>query len=99
MLSISGLHVAVIAAAMDLLFQVARASRRVALFGAFITTGIYVAGIGPPPPALRSAGMLGVSMAWRLSQRPTSPWGAWALGAFVPLVQPRIAMDVGYQLS
>ena len=99
MLSISGLHVAVIAAAMELLFQVARMSRRVSLLGAFITTGIYVAVIGAPPPALRSAGMLGVSMASRLSQRPTSPWAAWALGAFVPLVQPRIAVDVGYQLS
>jgi competence protein ComEC len=99
MLSISGLHVAVIAAAMELLFQVARISRRVSLLGAFITTGIYVAVIGAPPPALRSAGMLGVAMASRLSQRPTSPWAAWALGAFVPLVQPRIAVDLGYQLS
>jgi competence protein ComEC len=99
MLSISGLHVAVIAAAMELLFQVARLSRRVSLLGAFIATGVYVAVIGAPPPALRSAAMLGVSMASRLSQRPTSPWAAWALGAFVPLVQPRIAVDVGYQLS
>jgi competence protein ComEC len=99
MLSISGLHVAVIAAAMELLFQVARLSRRVSLLGAFVTTGVYVAVIGAPPPALRSAAMLGVSMASRLSQRPTSPWAAWALGAFVPLVQPRIAVDVGYQLS
>ncbi len=99
MLSISGLHVAVIAAAMELIFQVARLSRRVSLFGAFIATGIYVAVIGAPAPALRSAAMLGVSMASRLSQRPTSPWAAWALGAFVPLVQPRIAVDVGYQLS
>lgn len=99
MLSISGLHVAVIAAAMELLFQVARVSRRVSLFGAFIATGVYVAVIGAPPPALRSAAMLGVSMASRLCQRPTSPWAAWALGAFVPLVQPRIAVDVGYQLS
>jgi competence protein ComEC len=99
MLSISGLHVAVIAAAMELLFQVARLSRRASLLGAFITTGVYVAVIGAPPPALRSAAMLGVSMASRLSQRPTSPWAAWALGAFVPLVQPRVAVDVGYQLS
>jgi competence protein ComEC len=99
MLSISGLHVAVIAAAMELLFQVARMSRRVSLLGAFIATGIYVAVIGAPPPALRSAGMMGVAMASRLSQRPTSPWAAWALGAFVPLVQPRVAVDVGYQLS
>jgi competence protein ComEC len=99
MLSISGLHVAVIAAAMELLFQVARMSRRVSLFGAFVATGVYVAVIGAPPPALRSAAMLGVSMASRLSQRPTSPWAAWAVGALVPLVQPRIAVDVGYQLS
>jgi competence protein ComEC len=99
MLSISGLHVAVIAAAMELLFQVARMPRRVALFGAFLATGIYVAVIGAPPPALRSATMLGVSMLSRLAQRPTSPWAAWAIGALVPLLAPRTALDVGYQLS
>ena len=99
MLSISGLHVAVIAAAMELLFQVARLSRRASLLGAFITTAIYVAVIGAPPPALRSAAMLGVAMASRIFQRPTSPWAAWALGAFVPLAAPRTAIDVGYQLS
>ena len=99
MLSISGLHVAVIAAAMELLFQVARLSRRVSLLGAFVTTAIYVAVIGAPPPALRSAAMLGAAMSSRLLQRPTSPWAAWALGAFVPLVVPRTAVDVGYQLS
>jgi predicted membrane metal-binding protein len=54
MLSISGLHVAVIAAAMELLFQVARMSRRASLLGAFVTTGVYVIIIGAPPPALRS---------------------------------------------
>ncbi len=99
MLSISGLHVAVIAAAIELIFQVARMPRRAALFGAFIATGIYVVLIGAPPPALRSGAMLGVAMAARLSQRPTSPWAAWAIGAFAPLFQPRTALDVGYQLS
>ena len=99
MLSISGLHVAVIAAAMELMFQVARLSRRASLLGAFVTTAIYVAVIGVPPPALRSAAMLGVAMASRIAQRPTSPWAAWAVGAFVPLAQPRTAVDVGYQLS
>jgi competence protein ComEC len=99
MLSISGLHVAVIAAAMELLFQVARMSRRASLLGAFFTTAVYVAVIGAPAPALRSAAMLGVAMASRMAQRPTSPWAAWAVGAFVPLVQPRTAIDVGYQLS
>ena len=99
MLSISGLHVAVIAAAMELLFQVARMSRRASLLGAFVATGLYVAVIGAPPPALRSAAMLGVAMAARLAQRPTSPWAAWAIGAFVPLFSPRTMLDVGYQLS
>ena len=99
MLSISGLHVAVIAAAMELLFQVARMPRRVALLGAFVATGLYVMVIGAPPPALRSATMLGVAMISRFAQRPTSPWAAWAIGAFVPLLVPRTAIDVGYQLS
>jgi competence protein ComEC len=99
MLSISGLHVAVIAAAMELLFQVARIPRRAALLGAFVATGVYVAVIGAPPPALRSAAMLGVAMVSRLAQRPTSPWAAWAIGAFVPLFVPRTVLDVGYQLS
>jgi competence protein ComEC len=43
--------------------------------------------------------MLGVAMVSRLAQRPTSPWAAWAIGAFVPLLIPRTALDVGYQLS
>ena len=99
MLSISGLHVAVIAAAMELLFQVARLPRRVALICAFIATALYVAVIGAPAPALRSAAMLGVSMLSRLQQRPTSPWAAWALGAFIPLIAAQTILDVGYQLS
>ncbi len=99
MLSISGLHVAVIAAAMELLFVVARMPRRAALLAACVSTGIYVAVIGMPAPALRSATMLSVVMASRLAQRPTSPWAAWAIGAFIPLYAPRTALDVGYQLS
>ena len=99
MLSISGLHVAVIAAAVELLFQVGRLSRRASLIGAFGITALYVAIIGAPPPALRSATMLGVAILSRLGQRPTSVWASWAVGAFVPLVNPRTALDVGYQLS
>jgi competence protein ComEC len=99
MLSISGLHVAVIAAAMELLFVVARVPRRAALLAACVATGLYVALIGMPAPALRSASMLSVTMVSRLAQRPTSPWAAWAIGAFVPLYAPRTAIDVGYQLS
>lgn len=99
MLSISGLHVAVIASAMELLFQVARVSRRAALVAAFLSTGLYVAIIGAPAPAVRAAAMLGVTMAARMAQRPTSPWAALAIGAFAPLVDPRTVLDLGYQLS
>lgn len=99
MLSISGLHVAVIAAAMELLFVVARVSRRAALLSAFASTAVYVAIIGAPAPAVRSAAMLGVAMATRLLQRPTSPWAALAIGAFAPLIDPRTVLDLGYQLS
>ena len=99
MLSISGLHVAVIAAAVELLFQVGRLSRRASLLGAFAITAVYVAVIGAPPPAVRSATMLGVTILSQLGQRPTSVWASWAIGGLVPLVDPRIALDVGYQLS
>ena len=99
MLSISGLHVAVIASAMELIFQVARLSPRAALISAFASTVAYVAIIGAPAPAVRSAAMLGVAMATRLAQRPTSPWAALAIGALAPLIDPRTALDLGYQLS
>ncbi len=99
MLSISGLHVAVIAAAVRLLFLALRL-RPVAAAGATVAiVAVYIAVIGAPPPALRSAVMLGVSALSRSLQRPTSPWGALALGAAVPLLSPRTAMDLGYQLS
>lgn len=99
MLSISGLHVAIIAGAVLLLFQLARLPPGIASIGSLIIMAIYVVIIGAPPPALRSAGMLGVATASRLWQRPTSPWAAWAIGAFIPLVQPRVVLDLGYQLS
>src|SRR6266542_3806786 len=99
MLSISGLHIAVIAAAMQLIFQVVGASQRGSLVGSAFLTAIYVLVIGAPPPAVRSALMLGASAASKLLQRPASPWAALAVGAFVPLINPRTVLDVGYQLS
>ncbi|HUQ20234.1 MAG TPA: DNA internalization-related competence protein ComEC/Rec2 [Gemmatimonadaceae bacterium] len=99
MLSISGLHVAIIAGAVLLFFQLARLPPTAASLGSLVVMAIYVVIIGAPPPAVRSAGMLAVGTASRLWQRPTSPWAAWAIGAFIPLVQPRVVLDLGYQLS
>ena len=99
MLSISGLHVAIIAGAVVLLLQAARMPRRIASLLAVLMTIAYVAIIGSPPPAVRSAVMLAAVAASKATQRPTSPWAGLALGAFVPLYAPRTVLDLGYQLS
>jgi competence protein ComEC len=99
LLSISGLHVAIIAAAVELLLQMARMPRRTASLTALAITALYIAVIGAPAPAVRSGVMLGVTAISRVVQRPTSPWSALALGALLPLVHPRTILDLGYQLS
>ena len=99
LLSVSGLHVAIIAGAVELLLSAARASRAMSTWLALLVTAVYVIVIGAPAPAVRSAVMLGASALSRLTQRPTSPWAALALGAWAPLVNPRIIVDLGYQLS
>ncbi len=99
MLSISGLHVALIAVAVDLVFQLLRLSRRRANAATLVVIGAYVAMLGAPPPALRAAVMLGVWTLARWWQRPTSPWAVLAIGAAIPLVDPRAVTAVGYQLS
>ncbi|HEY8165278.1 MAG TPA: DNA internalization-related competence protein ComEC/Rec2 [Gemmatimonadaceae bacterium] len=99
MLSISGLHVAIIAAAISLACQVARVPKRMGAVVTILVTGLYVAIIGAPAPALRSAVMLAAGAVSRIVQRPTSPWASLALGAFAPLAVPRTILDLGYQLS
>lgn len=99
MLSISGLHVAIIAGAVVLLLEAVRLPRTAASLLAVAITAVYVAIIGAPAPAVRSAVMLGGVAASRATQRPTSPWAGLALGAFAPLVEPRTVLNLGYQLS
>jgi competence protein ComEC len=99
MLSISGLHVGIIAAAMELIFVAARLPRRAAYIATLLITAVYVAIIGAPAPALRAGVMLAVVTCSRLLQRPTSPWAALSLGALVPLVNPRNVLAIGWQLS
>ena len=60
---------------------------------------MYVAAIGAPPPALRSAAMLAVAMLSRSLDRPVSPWAVLALGALIPLYDPHTVTDIGWQLS
>ncbi|MFL5612354.1 MAG: DNA internalization-related competence protein ComEC/Rec2 [Gemmatimonadaceae bacterium] len=99
MLSISGLHVGVIAVALEILFQLLHLARRPATLAAIAVVGVYVLLIGAPEAAVRSAVMLAALAASRLLQRPTSPWAMLAIGAAAPLVSPRSVLEVGYQLS
>ncbi len=99
MLSISGLHVAIVAAAVHLLLLALLRRPRAALLGCMAVTAGYVALIGAPPPAVRAGVMLAIMAATRLAQRPTSVWGALALGASAPLLHPATLLQPGYQLS
>lgn len=98
-LSISGLHVAIIAGAVLLGFETMRVPRARARWAAFGVTALYVAAIGAPPPALRSAAMLAVATLSRSFDRPVSPWAVLALGALIPLFDPHTVTNIGWQLS
>ena len=99
MLSISGLHVAIVGGALLLVLGALRLPPSVASGAAVGITVLYVVAIGAPAPAVRSATLFAATQLARLWQRPVSPWGTFALGAFVPLIEPRTVLDLGYQLS
>lgn len=99
-LSISGLHVAIVAGAVQLLLAAARLRRRDAALLAVALTAAYVLLLGAPPPATRAGVMLAVRELGALAQRNVSPWAALALGALVPLAaDARAVLDLGWQLS
>lgn len=99
MLSVSGLHVAVLAEAMVLALLLLRVGVRRAETGALAVVLLFVAFVGAPAPAVRSAVMFAALVLSRRLQRPTSPWALLALGALVPLADPRIVRQIGFQLS
>ncbi len=98
-LSVSGLHVAIVAGALTLLLRAGRLAPGTVAVTSTAAVGAYVLLIGAPAPAVRAAVMLAAGAASRVSQRPTSPWTAFAAGGLVPLVDPRVVLDLGYQLS
>jgi len=99
MLSVSGLHVGLLAGAVLLGLRAARLRPAAAECAGLVLVGGYVLLIGAPPPAVRAAAMLAAGAASRLLQRPTSPWAILALGALHPVLSPRVAVDLGWQLS
>jgi competence protein ComEC len=99
MLSVSGLHVGLIAVAVSLLAEVAGVAKRRADALVVVLTAGYVILIGAPLPAVRAALMLGASSLSVAMQRPTSTWAVLAVGALAPLFDPRAVLDIGFQLS
>jgi len=98
-LAIAGLHVGIIALAIEIGLQLAGVPRRRAAFVTITAVIVYVAVIGAPVPAVRSAAMLTVLLTTRIAQRPTSRWAIVTVGACHPLIDPRVVLDAGYQLS
>ena len=98
-LAIAGLHIGIIAMTLAMLIEVLGGSRQRAAAASVVLVIAYVAVIGAPVPAVRSAMMLTTLMASRLMQRPTSRWAIVALGASQPVIDPAVVLDVGYQLS
>lgn len=99
MLSISGMHVTIIAGSVALVLQLLRLPVRVASITSVCIVVLYVWMLGFPPPAVRSAAMVSVVVGSRALQRHTSRWAALALGALLPLLKPDTVTDLGYQLS
>lgn len=99
MVSVSGLHVSIIAGALVAMLSAVGAGRRRADGLGLLLLAIYIVFIGAPPPAVRSAAMLSLTVLARFVQRPTSPWAIWAVGSGLSLVEPRVVLDLGWQLS
>ncbi|MEP6836287.1 MAG: DNA internalization-related competence protein ComEC/Rec2 [Gemmatimonas sp.] len=98
-LSISGLHVALIAGALTVIAGALRLPRGPAAFGSLFLVLLYVLALGAPPPAVRSAVMLATGTLVARLQRPVHPWTALALGAVIPTWRPDVVLDLGWQLS
>jgi competence protein ComEC len=98
-LSVSGLHVAIVAGALTLLLRAVRLPASACGPLTVVAVAGYVALIGAPAPAVRAGVMLAAAALSTTLQRPTSPWAVFALGAGAPLVDPRAVTDLGYQLS
>ena len=99
MLSISGLHIAIIAAAIELTLELFGVARWRASVATIVVAVFYVALIGAPVPAVRSLLMSVAVLVSRLIQRPIARWSIVGIGAMHPIVDPRVVIDAGYQLS
>jgi competence protein ComEC len=98
-LSISGLHIAIIAAALELTLELIGISKRRAGVATIAVSVFYVALIGAPLPAVRTVLMSSTILFGRLAQRNIAKWAIIAVGAAHPIIEPTVVLDAGFQLS
>jgi len=99
LLSVSGMHVAIIAVALGTLGAAVRLPRGGVTACTLLLVSGYVLLLGAPAPAVRSAVMLTVDVLALRLQHPVHPWTALALGAVVPTVDAGVVVNLGWQLS
>jgi len=100
MLSVSGLHVASLAAIMIGLARLLRAPRWVGFLLAAAAAVLIVPFVGSSPPVVRSAVMIVIVLSGRWVGRGRDQWQVLALAALVVLgLNPFAVFDVGFQLS
>jgi len=99
-LSISGLHVCIVA---GFVAAFARGLGLPAVVGTVVELAAlagYVAFVGAPPPALRSALLWVFARGARLAGRGSAPFAGWgAAGLLLHLTDPRLPNDLGFLLS
>ncbi len=100
MLSVSGLHVASLAAIMIGIARLLRAPRWVGFILAATAALLMIPFMGPSPPIIRAAVMIIIVLLGRWVGRGRDQWQILALAAVVILaINPFALFDVGFQLS
>ncbi len=98
--SISGLHVGVIALAIQSALQLLRVPRRAAVVVGLVVLWLYVEITGGSAPAVRSFLMVAFLLGSRVFRLPGNPLAALAAAAFATLLlDPRQLFSTGFQMS
>lgn len=99
LLAISGLHVGLIGAAINLLLRSFAGPSRAAV-GAAAVVAAYVMAIGAPPSAVRASMLMAGWALARIRGLPARPWDLLGAAAILALVaDPMVLLDPGFQLS
>lgn len=98
--SVSGLHVGLVAAILQLLLRLLRVHPRVGRFLLLVLTGLYVLGTGAAVPAVRAYLMLAAFMCGLILRRRAVLFNTWCFVALLILVvQPWQFWQAGFRLS